>query len=87
MSSKSPPSPVTSLLHQDFSKSGLKGKKQKQKQKMAGYAPEWNHRMPMTFPRFFSNLDIEKLRKIRRHYIIERTLNICKITKFESDTS
>ena len=54
---------------------------------MAGYAPEWNHRMPMTFPRFFSNLDIEKLRKIRRHYIIERTLNICKITKFESDTS
>ena len=58
------PSPVTSLLHQDFSKSGLKGKKQKQKQKMAGYAPEWNHRMPMTFPRF---LDIEKLSKIRRH--------------------
>ena len=54
---------------------------------MAGYAPKWNHHMPMTFPRFFSNLDLEKLRKIRRHYIIERTLNICKITKFESDTS
>ena len=39
MSSKSRPSPVTSLLHQDFSKSGLKGKKTKTKTKNGWLRP------------------------------------------------
>ena len=80
MSSTSPPTPVTSLLHQDFCNSGLKGKKK-------WLATPLNeitvYQWP--FPGFFK-FGHKKVKE-NPSALIERTLNICKITRFESDTS
>ena len=78
-----PTPPVTSLLHQDFYNLGLKGKKKD------GWLRPWlksPYANDLSTVFFFFKFGHRKVKE-NPSALIERTFKICKIAKFESDTS